>query len=326
MAACKDPHVRPDGPTTPTVEEVARAWHARQTPSWTERHAEDVISSLAGHVFPELGARPIVDITPAMVLTVLRKIEARPAVETAHRVRQRMSMVFVDAIASGLAQSDPAAIVKPALATIDRKRQPAITDLAQAREMLAKAEAIPAHPATRLALRFLALTSVRPGEVRAAAWSEFEELDGAEPIWRIPAERMKMKREHVVPLSRQALAVLAAIKPISARAPYVFPSTRWARKPMSENAIGYLLNRAGYHQRHVPHGWRATFSSVMNERFPADRAVIDLMLAHAPKDAVEAAYNRATHKARRRELAQVWADLLLDGAVPAEGLVAVRRR
>jgi integrase len=137
---------------------------------------------------------------------------------------------------------------------------------------------------------------------------------------------MKMKREHVVPLSRQALAVLAAIKPISARAPYVFPSTRWARKPMSENAIGYLLNRAGYHQRHVPHGWRATFSSVMNERFPADRAVIDLMLAHAPKDAVEAAYNRATHKARRRELAQVWADLLLDGAVPAEGLVAVRRR
>jgi integrase len=170
------------------------------------------------------------------------------------------------------------------------------------------------------------LTVVRPGELRAARWVEFEGLDGPEPLWRVPAERMKMKREHLVPLSRQAVAVIDAVRPLTGRCPFVFPSTRHAHHPMSENAIGYLLNRAGYHGRHVPHGWRATFSSVMNETHRIDRQVIDLMLAHAPEDKTEAAYNRALHMARRRELAQEWAEILLEGAADLSDVVAGRRK
>jgi len=179
---------------------------------------------------------------------------------------------------------------------------------------------------TKLALRFLALTAVRPGEIRGAAWAEFEQLDGVEPTWRIPAPRMKMKHEHVVPLSRQSVAVLRAVRSLTGRGPLVFPNARHAHRPMSENALGYLLNRAGYHNRHVPHGWRSTFSTIMNERYRQDRQVIDLMLAHASKDKTESAYNRAAYMPRRRELAQEWSDLLLQNSADAASLVEGRRR
>jgi integrase len=220
-------------------------------------------------------------------------------------------------------ENDPAATVRGAMAPVVKGRQPAVTDLAEAQ---AAVEAIPAHPTTKLASRLLALTVVRPGELRGARWIEFEGLEGAEPLWRVPAIRMKMKKDHLVPLSRQAVEVLAAIRPLTGRGALVFPSTRHAHLPMSENAIGYLLNRAGYHSRHVPHGWRATFSSLMNEAHRVDRQVIDLMLAHVPADKTEAAYNRAQHMSRRRELAQLWADMLLDGAMEVREVLHGRRR
>ncbi len=332
LRAGKDPAVEKKinhanvGDESGTFEAIAREWHARNVPIWTEQHAGNVIDSLAAYVFPALGKLPINEITAPMVLRVLREIEARPAIETARRVRQRVSAVFVYAIALGIGENDPAAIVRGAMAPMVKGRQPAVTDLAEAREVLARVEAIPAHPTTKLANRLLALTVVRPGELRAARWVEFEGLDGPEPLWRVPAERMKMKREHLVPLSHQAVAVLATVRPLTGRCPLVFPSTRHAHHPMSENAIGYLLNRAGYHSRHVPHGWRATFSSVMNEHHRADRHVIDLMLAHAPQDKTEAAYNRALHMVRRRELAQAWADILLEGAAELSEVVEGRRR
>ena len=190
--------------------------------------------------------------------------------------------------------------------------------------MLAKAEAEKAHPVTKLALRLLALTAVRPGELRGAKWEEF--VFGDDPVWLIPPERMKMKRPHAVPLSRQAVETLEAVKVLTGRSPLVFPCTRHAHRPISENSIGYLLNRAGYHQRHVPHGWRATFSTIMNERYRQDRHIVDLMLAHVPKDRTESAYNRALHLDRRRELAQAWADILLDNARPAADLLHGPRR
>ena len=137
---------------------------------------------------------------------------------------------------------------------------------------------------------------------------------------------MKAGREQQVPLARQAVEVLRAARRLTGRGPLVFPNARHAHRPMSENAIGYLLNRAGYHGRHVPHGWRATFSTVMNERHRADRRVINLMLAHAPDDKTEAAYNRALHLDRRRELAQLWADMLLQGAAELRMLVEGARR
>lgn len=310
-----------------TFEVLARDWYRLNKSRWTPVHASDTIHSLERDVFPEIGPLPIREITAPAVLTVLRKIEARPAIETARRVRQRMSAVFVFGISSGRCDNDPAAIVKQAMAPLVKGRQPAITDLDEAISMLATAEAEPAHAVTKLALRFLALTAVRPGVITGTPWSELAGI--TDNVWCVPAARMKLKLnkkgdatyDHLVPLSAQALDVIAVLKTITGDGPLAFPNTRHVHKPMSENAIGYLLNRAGYHHKHVPHGWRATFSTVMNERYKADRDVIELMLAHVPENKVAGAYNRAEHLQRRKQLAQTWADLLLDGAKPAASLL-----
>lgn len=317
-----------------SFEAIAREWYALQLPTWTETHAYDVLRSLERDVFPSIGAVPVRDLTPATILKTLRKIEARPAVETARRVRQRMSAVFVFAIASGRGDTDPAAIVQGAMAPLIRGRQPALIDLEAARGIIQAVDAQPGQPVTKLALRILALTALRPGSLVTTRWAELPDLDVSDPVWRVSAERMKMRlrhksdaaRDHMVPLSRQVVEAFKALHKLSGRQPHAFPNVRHAHKPMSENAIGYLLNRAGYHGQHVPHGWRATFSSIMNESFPADRLVIDLMLAHTPDNKVEGAYNRALHLERRRELAQLWADMLMAGQAPAIDLLELPRR
>lgn len=328
-----------------TFEKFARRWHEMQKARWAPVHADDVLRSLDRDVFPDLGALPIQEITAPTVLATLRKIEKRGSIETAKRVRQRISGVFTFAISEGVCEADPAAIVTKALKPLPKKgKQPALTDVAEAREVLRAAEASGAYPITKLASRLLALTVVRPGVIRGAAWPEFEGIDWDsdatdEPIWRVPAARMKLVLdrkgdeafEHVVPLVPQAVEVLRAVRRLTGRCPYVFPGQRHAHKPLSENAIGYLYNRCGYHARHVPHGWRAAFSTTMNEqavrlrRFE-DAPVIELMLAHVPENKVKAAYDRAGHMERRRELAQEWADMLLDGLVPAEQLIEGARR
>ena len=220
------------------------------------------------------------------------------------------------------------------MAPLKKGRQPAVTDLEQVRAMIKAVDEQNAHPVTKLAFRLLALTAVRPGTLIGTPWAEWREIDEDNPVWQIPAERMKLKlqhkgdeaRDHLVPLSSQAVDAIRALWTLSGKGPLAFPNVRHAHKQMSENAIGYLLNRAGYHQRHVPHGWRATFSTVMNEHYPADKPVIDLMLAHVPKDKVEGAYNRALHLKRRRELAQIWSDLIFEDAVPAAKLLIGPRR
>lgn len=317
-----------------TFEGIAREWHSAQKAMWTKKHIAEVLGSLEADVFPAIGKLPMLEIGPPVVLECLRAIEARDAKVVARRVRQRISAVFVYAIATGRAETDPAAIVKQAMAPIKKGRQPAILDLGKARQILIDAEAKPAHPVSRLALRFLALTVVRPSAMRLAPWSEFDDLDEKKPLWRIPADRMKLSvqnkedegRDHWVPLAPQAVEVLKVARSLTGTGPLVFPSVRNAHRPISENTIGYMLNRAGYHSLHVPHGWRSTFSTIMNERFPADRQIIDLMLAHVPKDKVESAYNRAAHLERRRRLAIIWANLLMDGLPPAASLVTLRRK
>ncbi|MFN3746405.1 MAG: tyrosine-type recombinase/integrase [Hyphomicrobiaceae bacterium] len=317
-----------------TFSALAREWHARHLSSWTRRHAVDVIHSLERDVFPSLGDVPIREITAPMVLETLRLIEARGAVETAHRVRQRMSAVFIYAIASGRGEADPAAIIEKALAPVQHGRQPAVRTIEEAREILARTESIPGHPVTKLALRILALTAVRPGTLAGTPWTEFADLDPAAPTWAIPASRLKLtlarKRDEsyglLVPLARQTVEAIEVLRTISGESPFAFPNVRGFRRPMSENAMGYMLNRAGYHGRHVPHGWRATFSTVMNERNRADREIIDLMLGHIPRGSVEGAYNRAEHMAERRAIAQAWADLLMAGRPPAAALLAGRRK
>ncbi len=313
--------------TDAAFEKVARKWHANQTPTWTERHAADVLKSLEQDVFPVLGKLHVDSITPPMVLDVLRVIERRSAIETAHRTRQRISAVFVFAIASGLTKNDPAAIVKAALLPTPRgSRQPAITGLDDIRTMLADIAATSAHPVVHLAMRMLALTYVRSSELRLAQWDELTQTPDGQWIWTIPAGRMKMRREHLVPLSTQAVETLdLARRWRNPRSNLVFPSATDPRKPLSETTLNLLLKRAGYHGRHVPHGWRSSFSTVMNERHRADRGIIDAMLAHIEKEKTEAAYNRSEHMARRRELTQEWADLILLNARPLAEFVVVPR-
>jgi len=332
-----------------TFEKMARAWHAVQTPRWSQNYAALVLRALERDVFKHIGAMPLRDIDAPLVLSTLRKVEARGSIETAKRIRQHISAIFVYGISEGAASADPASLVGKALRPLVNKgKQPAITDLKKARQILIDSEADVGGPQVKLASRLLALTAARPGIVRTALWSEFEGIDWSDPdapaegaLWRVPASRMKLDLdrkneeafEHVMPLSRQAVDVLRAARRLTGRIKLVFHSTRSTHMPMSMNTIGYMYNRIGYRGRHVPHGWRAAFSTIMNERArdhgqADDRAVIDLMLAHVPKglSGSEAAYNRASHMSRRRELAQEWADLLMDGLPPANDLLDGRVR
>ncbi|SKB26812.1 tyrosine-type recombinase/integrase [Sphingopyxis flava] len=311
----------------------SRHWVERPRAGWSVVHAGDVFRSLERDVFPEIGDLPITEIESPRVLEVLNIIVQRGAIETAHRVCQRISDVYIYAIPAGIAKRNPAASMAKALPRVPpAKKQAAIIDrieknedrLRAVRQLLIDCEALRTRAGTKFALRLLALTAVRPGELRGARWEEFEGLDGPEPLWRIPAARMKGDAErkleeagdHLVPLARQSVEVLQALRQLSGHLPLLFPSERHAHRPISENTLRALLIRAGYEQRHVPHGFRATMSTIMNEapgRQKNDRAIIDLMLAHVPKDKVEGAYNRAAYMGRRRELAQEWADMLLEG-------------
>lgn len=312
-----------------TFELVAREWHENAKGQWAAIHAADVLRTLERDVFPAIGGLPISQITPPIVLEVLKDIEDRGAIETAKRVRQRISAVFIHAISKGAADKDPAEKLGAVLKPLRKGRQPAITDLEPLRKMINDAEEDLARPVTRLALRLLALTAVRPNEIRGATWDEFEDLNGKAPLWRIPAARMKGKLErkdeiggdHLVPLAPQSVAILRALWPLTGSGALLFPSNRHVHRPISENAIGYLLNRAGYHGHHVPHGFRAAFSTIMNEWVERhgrdhDRKVIDLMLAHVPREKVEGAYNRAAYMDRRRELAVLWANMLIETLPP----------
>lgn len=331
-----------------TFEKLARQWHANEKDRWGDVHAADVIRSLDRDVFPAIGKLPISQIDAPIILSALRKVEARGSIETARRCRQRISSVFAYGISEGHTKEDPAGIVAKALKPLPKKgRQPALIDIEELRKLLIAAEDAGASPVTKLASRLLALTAVRPGVILGADWSEFEGLDGDEPLWRIPAARMKLNKDrkdeeqfdHLVPLSRQAVEVIAAARRLTGRARFVFPNQRRSHSPMSENAIGYLYNRVGYHGRHVPHGWRAAFSTIMNEKAErearetgkvtlaeADRKVIDLMLAHVPENKVEGAYNRASFMPRRREIAQEWADMLCETLNRPGDLLEMPRR
>lgn len=315
-------------------------WSLRQAQHWTDNkhhgwstvHSDDVLRSLRRDIFPIIGDLPITSIKAPLLLDLLKQVERRGAIETAHRLRQRLSAIFTFGIAAGICDADPAATLGKVLRSVPvQKKQPAIIDrmtnnaerIPAIRQLLRDCEDQRCRAPTKFALRLLALTAVRPGEIAGARWDEFEDLDGPEPMWRIPAARMKgdLNRkaeeggDHLVPLARQSVEVLDALKAVTGRYHLLFPSERHFHRQMSENTLRALLIRAGYYQRHVPHGFRATFSTIMNEhcKEAGDRAIIDLMLAHVPKDKVEGAYNRAAYLTRRREIAQIWADILLEG-------------
>jgi integrase len=308
-----------------SFESAARAWHAHRVLGWSPVHAVDVIESLERDVFGAIGAIALESITRPMVLDVLERVEARGAIETARRLRQRIEAVFDFARAKGWTSIDNPADVREALAAAPASgRQAALVDVAELRALVAGVDALDAAPILRQASRFLALTAVRLAALRGMEWCEVEDLDGDTPIWRVPAARMKLgaarKRDaandHIVPLSASAAAILRAVRArtSAAAAPsgLVFPG-RAGAQPIGAGAIGELYVRAGFGGRHVPHGWRASFSTVMNERRPECRADIDRTLGHVPKGMtkVERAYNRAEHLTARRGLLEEWAEILI---------------
>ncbi|HEX7852343.1 MAG TPA: integrase arm-type DNA-binding domain-containing protein [Sphingobium sp.] len=316
--------------TENSFETIAREWLAVQSEILTERYAGQILDRLEADVFPTIGALPIESITPALVLAVCRMVEDRGAIEMAKRVRQHMSAVFIYAIGLSLVDADPAAIIKSALRKRLKKARPALVELKAARAMLMRVEAQEkAYVVTKLASRLLALTAVRPGVLRLAEPCEFEDLSGPEPIWRIPAEKMKLTREKkedaayefIVPLSRQAVETVKAAMKFVGNKPYLFRSSTRSLRPISDSTISKLYRTAGFAGKHVPHGWRSSFSTIMNmmaalESRHGDREVVDLMLAHE-QEGVELIYNRYGYMQRRREIAQEWADMITDGMKPA---------
>jgi len=320
-----------------TFKAIGDTFLEDRKPGWSDSYWASVEGIFRLHIYPHWGSLMLAEITKPMVAQRLKAIERLGLRETTHRARKKIEEVFDFAEALGYELVNPGN-VKAALKPKSARRWPAVTELEAVRDMLRKVEAAPAHPLTKFCSRLLALTAMRPGVVQLLPWREIDAIDPAEQIWLIPAERMKLTKErkeleqfdHLVPLARQAIELLECVRTVSGRGAYVFPSIKTRRQPISDSTVSKLYRDNGYQGLHVPHGWRSSFSTIMNERAmqaknPGDRVVIDLMLAHQ-QDGVEPIYNRAAYMDRRRELAQEWADLLLeDMPAPAELLHMPRR-
>ncbi|MDQ3730746.1 MAG: integrase arm-type DNA-binding domain-containing protein, partial [Pseudomonadota bacterium] len=283
-----------------SFENIAREWHENQKGRWTTSHAYCVLRSLESEVFPIIGAKPIHEISAPVILEVVQRIEKRNALDTASRVLQRVSSIYRYAISTGRTTYNPAGDLVGALKTRKVQHRAALMR-PELPEFLARLQAYDGRPETRQALQLVVLTFVRSHELRGAKWDEFD-FDRAE--WRIPASRMKITAEHIVPLSRQAIAILEALKPLTGRYDLVFPNQNNLTRPMSENTLLYALYRMGYHQRATVHGFRATASTILNEMgFRAD--VIERQLAHAERNKVRAPYHRSEYLEDRRKMMQV---------------------
>lgn len=307
-AARKEAKAAHEAKMVNTFEAVARDWLAKQRPTWSESHARITLRRLEHDIFPALGDRPVADITAPELLAVLRLIEARGAVETAHRLKQACGQIFRYAIAEGKALRDPSADIREALIPTGKDKHHA--SLKEPKKIGALLRAIANYDGsfvTKCALQLAPLVFVRPGELRRAEWSEID-LDAAE--WRIPPEKMKTGARHIVPLSRQAVAVIRELQPLTGSGRYVFPCARPGPRPMSENTVNAALRRLGYSKDEATgHGFRSMASTLLNEQ-GWHRDAIERQLAHGERSKVRAAYNHAEHLAERRKMMQAWADYL----------------
>lgn len=290
-----------------TLQAVADAWMQHQGTRWEPITAARIRSSLEADVFPTLGARPLASIRPGEVMSVVKKIEARGAGDQAGRVLQRIKAVYRWAVTHERIESNPMLDLVPSEILKPRQvnHRAALADR-ELPEFLGKLAAYEGDPHTVNALLLLMLTATRPGEVRGARWAEFD-LDAA--LWTIPAERMKMRHEHRVPLSRQAVEVLRTMEGLSGGRALVFPSPFYPSKPLSENTFNSALARMGFKNVATAHGFRALFSTVANET-GWNPDVIERQLAHKERNEVRAAYHRSTYMQDRERLLQWWADYL----------------
>ena len=293
--------------TLNTLERVGRAWLEHRSKAWTEGTRAMITASLENDVFPTLGSRPIGDIQPREIRDAVQQIEARGAGETAGRVFQRLRAIYRYAVAHDLAAVDPTYPLKPSEIFKPRKtRHRASLSERDVPGFLDKLDKYEGESATKFALELLMLTATRPGELRGARW---DEIDERASLWRIPASRMKMKTEHAVPLSKQAVRLLTTMRKLSAEGPMVFPSPFYPGMPLSDGTLNSALARFGYKGIATAHGFRTLFSTCANEAgWNSD--VIEKQLAHEERDEVRNAYNRAQWLAERTKLMQWWADRL----------------
>ena len=305
-----------------TLEALGRAWFEQHCRAWSLAHANDVLSTLERDIFPQLGTRPAGEVRSRELLDAVRAIEERGCAATAQRVRQRLEQIFAFGRAEGLVENNPASDLGAAMLSAP-PAQPlsALTQIEDCRALIAACETDSGRAVTIMASRFLALTAVRLGTLRGARW---EEIDFAERLWTIPAARMKLARakkadsrfDHVVPLSEPALFVLRGLRSSTSNEAtkiggLIFTG-RDGSRPLGAGAIGALYDRCGYNGRHVPHGWRASFSTILNEDMGEEyRFAIDQALGHSGKGKVEAAYNRAQLLDRRREVFERWGEMLV---------------
>ena len=305
-----------------SFEAVAREWFAKYSPTWAAGHADKIIRRLERDLFPWVGGRPIAEITAPDLLAVLRRIEERGAVETAHRAKQNAGQVFRYAIATGRAERDPSADLRGALTPWKPQHYPAITDPKEIAPLLRAIEGFTGTLPVKTALLLAPMLLVRPGELRQAEWSEFD-LD--EATWNIPAEKMKTRVAHLVPLPRQAVESLRALHPLTGHNRFVFPGVRDHAHPMSENTVNMALRRMGYPKEVMTgHGFRAMARTVLDEILGFRPDWIEHQLAHAVRDPNGRAYNRTAHLKQRREMLQAWADYL--DALKAENVVPFKAK
>lgn len=291
-----------------TFEAVAQQWLKKTIASRAASTQEKVSTWLEKDVFPSIGKKPISTIGPRDVLAAVQKMEARGAIDSAHRVKQICGQVFRFAVATGLAERDVTADLRGALSSAPKTNYAAITEPKQAGGLMRSIHAYSGHPYAAAALKLSPLVFVRPGELRSAEWVEID-LEAAE--WRIPGSKMKMGIDHMVPLSMQAVKILRGMHALTGHGKYVFPSIRTGARCMSENTINAALRGMGYSKEVMTgHGFRAMARTILDEVLGERVDLIEHQLAHAVKDPNGRAYNRTAHLPARRAMMQRWADYL----------------
>ena len=290
-----------------TFESVAREWHEKQAPTWSETYHKRTMDNLVKNAFPYIGGRPVAELSAQELLTMLRRLESRGTIATAHAVRGLCSSIFRYAVATGQAERNPISDLYGALTAHVRKPHPAITDPDKVGELLLKIDDYHGLAGVRCALQFMALTFCRSGEIRHAEWTEF---DFEDKLWRIPAAKMKMSRDHLVPLSGQTIAILKYMRLFSDHARYVFINQRNHANPLGKQTLISALRIMGYGKEEMtPHGFRSMASTLLNEKgYPAD--AIERQLAHVPHEKIRGIYNRAEYLPERRRMMEEWANYL----------------
>jgi len=291
-----------------TFEAIAREWFQKFLHRWKETHSNRLIRSLERDVFPWIGAQPIAEIKAPELLAVLRRVETRGTLDTVHRIRTICGQIFRYAVASGRAERDPSGDLKGAIPPPQEGHMAAITEPAKVGELLRAIDGYQGSFVVQCALKLAPLVFVRPGELRNMEWVE---IDFENAQWNIPAEKMKMKEPHIVPLPTQALALLTAIQALTSASRYVFPSGRSFDRPMSNNAILAALRRMGYTKDEMSgHGFRAMARTILDEVLQVRTDYIEAQLAHRVRDPLGRSYNRTHHLNERRKMMQTWADYL----------------